>query len=322
MALLISPISAPSPGLALTFLGLCQIDHLHGSSFTNLAPQLITASAFMTAIAVRILTSSWVGGILAAAVVLSRGTVLAAVDHAGTFALLQPALCIFFLLLTIYARTGGQSWLNVGWVVLLASVLISPLMAIAICPVLALLCVQRQNTGQPQGTPLPWQRLTIVVGMLLLLLTLLHKYFPSSLTGMTLVGDHILSCFRNGVLFKDLIAPTWKHLANADLHWQLSLGSIAIAAVLSRHFPNAAALTFKVLLLMVGLTSIIDSIIAKNEQPAADSAVLAWISTGLDPMLLGLGAGVTWHALRLLLMALVTDYSRSPAPRDNMNGKT
>ncbi len=89
MALINSPISSSSPGLALTLLGLCQFDRLHGGSFTNLAPQLITASAFLTAVTARILTSSWVGGILAAAVVLSRGTVLAAVDHAGTFALLQ-----------------------------------------------------------------------------------------------------------------------------------------------------------------------------------------------------------------------------------------
>ena len=321
MALLISPISASSPGLALTFLGLCQLDRLHGGSFTNLAPQLITASAFMTAITARILTSSWVGGILAAAVVLSRGTVLAAVDHAGTFALLQPTLCIFFLLLTLYARTGGQSWLNVGWVFLLGSVLISPLMAIAILPVLALLGTQRQTAGDLKGKALTWQRLTLLVGTLLLLLTLLLKYWPSSLTGVTLVRDHFLICFRNGVIFKDLIVPTWKHLGNADLHWQLSIGSIAIAAVFSRHFPIGAALTFRVLLTMVGLTSIIDGIILKNELPAADSAVLAWIATGLDPILLGLGAGVTWHALRLLLMAMFTNYSRSPAPRDNMNGE-
>jgi hypothetical protein len=322
MALLISPIKAFSPGLALTFLGLCQLDRLHGGSFTSLAPQLITASAFMTAITARILTSSWVGGILAAAVVLSRGTVLAAVDHAGTFALLQPTLCIFFLLLTIYARTGGQSWLNVGWVFLLASVLISPLMAIAILPVLALLGTQRQTAGELKGKALTWQRFSILVGTLLLLLTLLHKYTPSSLSGVTLVRDHILICFRNGVIFKDLIVPTWKHLANADLHWQLSIGAIAIAAVLSRYFPIGAALTLRVLLIMVGLTSLIDGILSKNELPAAESSVLAWIATGLDPILLGLGAGVTWHALRLLLMAMFTDYSRSPAPRDNMEGET
>lgn len=322
MALINSPISSSSPGLALTLLGLCQFDRLHGGSFTNLAPQLITASAFLTAVTARILTSSWVGGILAAAVVLSRGTVLAAVDHAGTFALLQPTLCVFFLLLAIYARTGGQSWLNAGCAVLLASVLISPLMAIAISPVLVLLGIRQQNAGQLKDTPLTWQRMTIVVSTLLMLLTLLHKYTPSSLTGVTLARDHLLSYFRNGAIFKDLMVPTWKHLANADLHWQLSIGSIAIAAVLSRYFPNGAALTLRVLLVMVGLTSVIDTIISKNELPTADSTVLAWTSTGLDPILLGLGAGVTWYALRRLLMAVVTDYSRSPSPRDNMNGKT
>ena len=318
VVILASPTSPTSPGLALTFLGLCQFDRLDAGSLTNLAPQLITSSAFLTSITARLLTNSWVGGVLAAAVILSRGSVLAAADHAGSFMLLQPIACMFFLLLALYGRIRSQLCLYLGILVSLVSVLVAPVMSIVITPALLLLEIPWKNDKAHTLHTRSWSHMTNTIVALMLMLFLLNEFASSSMTALAVVRDQFLRSFGNHVAPHQIITNTWGHVAEADMHWQISLASISIAAVLSRYFPAQASLTFKLLLVMVGLACFTDGITSKIGPPATDSDFLWGIGIGLDPIVLGLGAAVTWHGLRLLLMTLIADYSRPAASHDNM----
>jgi hypothetical protein len=239
--------------------------------------------------------------------------VLAAADHAGSFMLMQPIICMFFLLLALYGRIRSQICLLFGVLVSLVGVLVAPVMSIVITPALLLLEIPWKNDKAQTFQTRAWSHLANTIVALILMFFVLNEFPSSSMTALAIVRDQFLRSYGNHAALQEIITNTWRHLAETDMHWQISFASISIAAVLSRYFPTQASLTFKLLLVMIGLACFADGITSKIGPPATDSDFLWGSAIALDPVVLGLGAAVTWHGLRLLLMTLIAGYSRPAA---------
>ena len=323
----LDPDALTSPGLAVTLFSMCQFKRLDLSAYLDFAPHLITMSAFFVAVTARILTSSWVGGVIAAGVVLSRGSILVGTYLAGTFLILQPAVALVFLFLALYARTRDATWLPILFAACVISVVISPIFGLLAWPLAvmtALRAVQHARRSQFGIHRLPLHIISITAALIVFpsIILLLHRYLPSSTRGVSTFIKQIGPLRLNGSSVTLLLGSAIAELEQQDLHRQCSLAVLAIAATWKRFLPRgsgfwAAAMTATALVALIvdgGLTAAAAR--QTNEANVRRVYNMTDAVFSLEPVLIGTAASYAWFCVRYLLSKLFPAYSSRQ--RDSM----
>jgi hypothetical protein len=323
----LDPDALTSPGLALSLLSMCQFKRLELDAYLDFAPQLITMSAFFVAVTTRILTSSWVGGVIAAGVVLSRGSILVGTHLAGTFLILQPAVALVFLLLALYTRTRNASWLPILFATCVISIAISPLFGLLAWPLAVLIGLRA--THHARGTQFSIHRLplhiTSIMAALIVfpaIIVALHDFLPSSTRGVSTFIKQIGQFRLNGNSVTLLLGSAIAELEQQDLHWQSSLAVLGIAATWKRFLPRGSGFWAFAITVITLLALVVDGglIAAAARQTSEMSVRRIYNMTdavfSIEPVLIGSAAGYAWFCVRYLVIRFFPAYSSRPRQRD------
>lgn len=323
---------ATSPGLELAFWAVCRAERLSVAAVLDYAPTLIGLSAFLVAVISRLLTSNWVGGLIAASVVLSRGSILKGTHIAGTAIILQPLVCLVFMLMCLYARTRDGRWLPALFATCVLAIVLSPLFALTawlLCVLLlARLLVLRLKTHLSAHRMRVDLMAVVVTLMVLPALTLSLRMFMPSATIPVAIVTKTLFTSSHGLSLMDHFMESARlglsEINDQDLHWQSSVAFLALAATWKRFLPRGSgfwALTIMVLSLS-GLW--IDGSLNKalETQTPAMNWPLSYKLTGaiasLEPIVIGTASAYAWFAVRSMLVTLFPGYSRSAPQHDKL----
>lgn len=256
-----------APGLALTMLARCSATRLEAEDFIHWNPWLFMGTALTASTTVRLLTSSWTSGLLAAVAVLSRGTLQsrAALAAAEPFSMFFVATCWCFAVLCL--RTQAIGWGVAALLAWTAAILYTPTLWVTLLalPVLILFAVRKapnhppnvplfaiQSQDPPQGSILGRKDLFILLAVALVLILFLFaalmRFFPESL--QTLNTLH-LALSPNAARIKDLW-PTVKeiyqmHAQDVDLHSLAALLLLCLHPFMGgrlKHIGRSASLCF------------------------------------------------------------------------------
>jgi hypothetical protein len=325
----LDPDALTSPGLAVSLLSLCQFKRLDLEAYLDFAPHLITMSAFFVAVTARIMTSSWVGGVIAAGVVLSRGSILVGTHLAGTFLILQPAVALMFLLLALYARTRDATWLPILFATCVISIVISPtfgLLAWPLAVMIGLRAIHHARGTQFSVHRLPLHIISISSALIVFpaIILALHHYLPSSTRGVSTFIKQIAQFRLNGNSFTLLLGSAIAELEQQDLHWQCSLGALAIAATWKRYLPRGSGFLAFAITVTALIALVVDGgLIAAAARQTNEIGVRRIYNMtdavfSLEPVLIGTAAGYIWFCVRYLVIRLFPAYSSRPRHRDSM----
>jgi hypothetical protein len=115
-----------SPGLILVMLARCQFAALEVEDFARWNAWLFLAATIFSAVATRLLTRSWIAGLLGAVAILSRGTV----QSKSMVVSAEPFASVFcamgFCYLTLFLRTFWRGWLVASTIALFCVALFCP----------------------------------------------------------------------------------------------------------------------------------------------------------------------------------------------------
>jgi hypothetical protein len=309
-----------SPGLALMLWGLCQIERLNVDTYIDIAPHLITMSAFFVAVTARLLTANWVGGLIAAAVVLSRGSVLSGTHLAGTFVLLQPLVCLIFLLLALYARTRDARWLPPAFAFCATAIFVSPLFALLAWPmtlIAALRAIRQSDSSIFSVHKLQLHLISMIMALIVfpLIIMALHIYSPSSTRGISTFISQLPQLSSGGHRLLLMAGSAIAELEQQDLHWQISVATLALAAALKRFLPSGSGFCALMLLTCSMIALVVDGGIIAAAARQSDNVEVRRIYNmtdalfSLEPLVIGLGASYAWFAVRYLIILVYPDYS-------------
>ena len=315
-----------SPGLEVFLWAICHTERLSVRSFMDYAPILIGLSAFLVALTSRLLTSNWVGGLLAASVVLSRGSILQGTHVAGTAVLIQPMICLVFGLMCLYARTRDARWLPVISAAAVLSIVISPLFALMAWPLFLILLARTSIHARKTHFSIHRFRLhmlTILTTLAVIpaLIASLRWAAPSSTTA---IGAFIKALYIYGLRpfeiqkLAELAAMGLAEAQRQDLHWQSSMALLALAATWTRFLPRGSGFWALAVFLLNLISLIIDGhLVGTLETQIPEiSSTLAYRMTGsvtsMEPLLIGTAASYAWFAVRTVIISIFPGYS-SPA---------
>ena len=326
---ILDPDALTSPGLALTLLGICQFKRLELNTYLDIAPHLITASALIVALTTRILTSSWVGGVIAAGVVLSRGSILVGTHLAGTFLLLQPAVAMVFLFIALFARTRDATWLPILFATSLIALAISPLFGLVAWFIAFILVVRAIHQARIHHVHLRQQPLLIIsISCALIafpsIILFLHHNFPSSTRGISTLVRQITQIRTNGNSFTLLLGSAIAEIEQQDLHWQCSLAALGIASAWRRYLPRgsgfwALSLTTTAIVALIFDGGLIAAAARQtNELSVRRIYNMTDAVFSLEPVLIGTAAGYAWFCARYFIIKVFPNYSSRPRRHDNI----
>jgi hypothetical protein len=319
-----------SPGLGLALVGLCQFKRVSMDSLFSYAPILIGLSSFLIAITSRILTSNWVGGMFAAAVVLSRGTILQGTHLAGTFLFLQPIAALLFLLIALYARTRSPQWLP--WVALtsLLSVYVSPLFSLVVWPLNAMIGIRlfrqaRRSYANVQRLPLHLFSIVFSFIAIPLLILKLNSVEPSSTRGVS-TFIHQLSLVKadGGSAILLLIGSAMAIFEQQDMHWLASFGLLGLAATWKRFLPRGSGFWALALVGAAAAALLVDGgLTAAAARQTSEQTLRRLYSMtdavfGLEPIIIGAGACYAWFAVRYIIILIFPSYISVSHQHDNV----
>lgn len=318
-----------SPGLRLFFTGVCRFKRLSLDSFLDYAPLLIGLSTFLTALTARLLTSNWVSGMLAATVVLSRGTILQGTHVAGAFLLVQPLTSLVFFFLALYSRSRHPSMLIPFVISSIMCTAVSPLIGIIVW-LLTGMIVLRLLRQFPKAFAKPQvmapQLLLLVANLVILpfLVYYLHRAEPSSTQSVSI-----------STLQLRLILADWKQLLpvlgsaiaifeQQDFHWLLSFAALGLAGTWTRFLPRGSGFVALAITSCCVFALLIDGAITAQATTqiylanfrryfSMTDAVFA-----MEPVLLGAAASYTWFAVRYVLIRIFPTYISDSQQRSNM----
>lgn len=321
-----------SPGLTLTLWGICHHERLTARAFMDYAPIGIGLSAFTVATTSRLLTSNWVGGLLASSVVLSRGSILRGTHVVGTNVMTQSLICLLLGTFCLYARTRDARWLLPLSLLLGATCLAAPILTPIAWLLYVIIFIRTLNHLRKAHFRMPRFRLQLAsISLTLLALPILiyslHRLKPSATLALA-----------DFVKFFDFQAP-WKirlskvlnlcslavtELQHQDLHWQASLGWVAIAATWKRYLPRGSGFWALSLLLLSLMGLAVDGFFVENASATIPEAAtpLAYKMTtptsALEPVLIGTAVSYVWFAVRSLLISIFPGYSRPTHGHDRI----
>ena len=323
------PNVSTSPGLALILFTLCNVERLNIGSYSDLAPYFVSIGAFFTAVTARVLTSSWVGGMIAASVILSRGTILQATRIAGSYSLAQPLMCLFFLLLVFYTYAQSALWLALLSVVLAFILILNPLQLLISWPIAlmtAIVFFRRQGKHNvPSGRffQQPSTYLALIT-LLPIAVFLIKKFSPSAVKSLAAVFHLAASSFNNPGALGPWINASFANLKHGDLQWQLSLAVVAICSFASKWLPKGTSHCLRLLFTMTVLAAIIDGALVSSATEATfelSSNYVPGISVAtisFEPILVGMSASLVWYFVRHVLIIFYPNYSKAEPPRDRI----
>ncbi len=317
----LDPHAPTSPGLAAVFLSICLFDKLDANSFTSLATQFVTLTALLVAVTARLITSSWVGGLLASAVVLSRGSVLQAKTLAGAYSVMQPMVCLYFLLIALYVRSRFAALLPMIFSILGLATLIAPTFALTASAVSATLWWNFSKGNRPQN---PLSKYSILGGLTAvalaypLILLLLSWIAPSSTKNLLAPILPANNPLHPLILFNQALAAGWSAFLGTDAHEKISVVLLLLAAIWTKYLQNGVPFFLRLLILTFVLACITDGALNVMGLPTSATALRSTLLMSMEPLIIGLSAAIAWSGIRILLMTLFPDYSRSKAHRDTL----
>ena len=320
-----------SPGLEAILWSICQSKRLTVGEYMDSAPLMIGMSAFLVAITARLLTSTWVGGFIAASVVLSRGSILQGTHLATTAFFQQVLVTLVFLISCLYLRSRDARWLPFAFVACIFAILLSPIFSLAsLLLALALLSRSLNHALKSQFSVHRFRlHLFSIVSMLLIIPALvfaLRTIMPASTSALSSIARQ-LGLWRDysglwTITSRSFV--TWlSEIKAQDFHFQVSLGIIAIAATWKRYLPRGSgfwALTMTIL----GVAALtVDGALRAALLTTSDTAwPLGLKITGamaqLEPLIVGTAAAYSWFAARSLIVAVFPSYSSPPTAHDRI----
>lgn len=318
-----------SPGLRLSFVGICQFKRLSLDSFLEYAPVLIGLSTFFIALTARILTSNWVGGMLAAAVVLSRGTLLQGTHLAGTFWVLQPLTSLTILLLALYARSRNYRFLPPFVVACIFCTLVSPVMGIVFWALNGLIVLRLLLHGSHSYMPFKTFRLHLLPSacalvLLPLVIIYLHRIEPSSTQAVSIVITQARLLVHNWKNMLPLLGSVIAIFEQQDIHWLLSFAMLGIAATWKRYLPRGSGFLALAIISGAAMALLIDGGITSQATKQFTPVVIRRYYSmtdavfGLEPLILGAGACYAWFAVRYIIILIFPSYLSVSHQRNNM----
>jgi hypothetical protein len=317
----IDPHASTSPGLAAVFLSICLFDKLDANSFTSLATQFVTLTALLVAITARVITSSWVGGLLASAVVLSRGSVLQAKTLAGAYSIMQPTVCLYFLLLALFVRSRFAGLLPMIFFVLALATLISPpfvLIASAVSVILWWNASKAKSASNHSRQYLETGGIIAAAAFYPAMVLLVGAVAPSSIKNLTALNPTIKNPLDALMIVNQSLGATWSAFLGTDSHEKASVFILLLAAVWTKHLRDGVPFFLRTLVLTFCLACLTDGALHMIAFPTSAQPLRSTLLMSLEPMIVGLSAALIWMGIRIILTNIYPDYSRSKAHRDTL----
>lgn len=318
-----------SPGLRLAFIGFCQFNRLSLNSFLEYAPLLIGLSTFLTALTARILTSNWVGGMLAATVVLSRGTILQGTHVAGAFWFVQLLTSLVFFFLALSSRSRRPSLLVPFILSGFMCTYMSPLMGIVLWSltgmlVLRLMWQRLKEFAKPRV--LAHQLLLLLASLVILPLMIyhLHRVEPSSTQSIILFATQMRHLLRDWKQLLPLLGSAIAIFEQQDFHWLLSFAVIGLAGTWKRFLPRGSGFAALAITSCCVIALLIDGAITAQATAQINpvnfrryysmtDAVFA-----MEPVILGAAASYAWFAVRYVIIRIFPSYISASRERDGV----
>lgn len=320
-----------SPGLESILMAICQFKRLTTEEYVGLAPIMIGSSAFLVAVTARILTSNWVGGFIAASVVLSRGSVIEGTHMASTNFFVQLMVSLVFLMAGLYLRSRDARWLPLVFIAALTTIIISPLFSLGTLIIATGLLVRTLNHAHRSKFVLHRSTLHFVsiistLVIIPILIVLLKKIMPAATQPIGAVLRHLGVIGVNSAsphIVKTTFVTLLQEIKIQDFHLQSSIAIIAIAATWRRYLPRGSG-SWALIVSLITLSSLsIDGSLRATFVSGVESFwPLEFKLTGalapLEPIIVGIGAAYAWFAIRSLIIALFPGYSSPPGPHDRI----
>jgi hypothetical protein len=320
-----------SPGLEALLLAVCQTKRLTIEGVMDFVPIMIGTSAFLVALTARLLTSTWVGGFIAASVVLSRGSILQGTHLAATLSIQQVMVTLTMLMACLYMRTRDARWLPATFVVCFFSIMMSPLFSLSAWMLSLILLARALNHALRSQFSVHRFRLHLfsTLSMLLIvpvLVLVLRQIMPTSTSAISAVLYHFSpkDAPLNALFVINSSFVTWlSELRKQDFHFHASLALIAVAATWKRHLPRgsgfwAMAVTFLSLVALLVDGALRAFYLAGAESPWALNLKLTGAVEPFEPLIIGSAAAYVWYAVRLVMLALFPSYSSHPVVHDRI----
>lgn len=320
-----------SPGLEAVFWGVCQVKRLSVEEYVKLAPVMIGATSFLVALTSRILTSTWVGGFVAASVVLSRGSFLEGTHLASSSFFVQFLVSLVFLLTAIYLRSRDARWLPAIFTVAITAILFHPVFALSVFLMTIALLMRTLNHAHRSKFVLHRSSLHFIsiVSMIIIvpvLVLALRSIMPASTSPIGAVLRH-LEVMGNSNSATNQGRPPFvtllTELQHQDFHFQCSLALIAIAATWKRYLPRGsgfwAMLVFGLGLVALTIDGALRAVLLAGLESYWPMALkLTGAIAALEPVIIGTASAYAWFTLRALLMAVFPSYSSPPGAHDRI----
>jgi hypothetical protein len=323
------PNGALSPGLSIVLWTICQGQRLSVEAFMNFAPMIIGATALIVAMTSRLLTSTWVGGFLAASVVLSRGSILQG-THVVSTSFFQQFLMSTVLLFTIlYLRTRDARWLPLILCASCAIIIGSPLASLTMFLLAVALFlkafVQTRRTNSTLKHPLQHTLGSATLALATLaLVAAIHQSSPQASSTLLRVLRTLYTSIQdasNLSFFAEGLKALKQELQRQDFHFQTSLAAIAVAGTFRRYLPRGSGACAVLITLFTLQGLLVDSALHPlGSQEIVTETPLSLKLTGaiatIEPALIGIAISYGWLALRMLLIKFIPRYNaRSLASR-------
>jgi hypothetical protein len=304
-----------SPGLLASFAMTCQLHRLSVSQWLGLGTHLTTLTAFLVALTARVLTRNWVSGIIAAAVILSRGSLVKIAHTATAMALTQPVVAAFFLVGALFTRTRDPLLIPVMNMVIILAVFMSPVLGLVVWPPLIALSFYLWNKSRrghwPRSEILPAIISTLVAVIAIpLMIFMMRWYLPGTTLAVAETVHQLWPLTNAWSNAPNIISSVIAAIETQDFHWQASIAIMTLATTWRRFLPSGSGAWSGGLLLLIVSALVVDgALIAAATRQDIDATIMRYfgMASGLasfEPVIIGVSAALSWFALKKSLAML------------------
>ena len=315
----LDPAANVSPALVVSFLALCQHQKLSLEGWLSIGPQLSVFTSFLVALTARILTRNWVAGVLAAAVYLSRGSLITVAHTASSASLLHPLITLFFLVAALYTRTKEQGLIPIMNILLVFCTFVSPLFGlVAWMPLLGLVpYLYRKAKIEAKALEefLPGIVSTFIATIAIPgVIFTIHKILPGATLPCSAIARQFMQLALHPSGIPKLIGAVIAELEVQDFHWQTSVAVLALATTWRRFLPSGSGAWSGGLLLLILSALLADaSLIGEAARQTYEVSVIRYFKmatavTSLEPVVIGGSAALAWFAAKRFLTYVYTNY--------------
>jgi hypothetical protein len=149
-----------------------------------------------------------------------------------------------------------------------------------------------------------------------LIVILLGMVAPSSTRN--LIALDVSSPIDALITFKQALVAAWTSFLGIDGHEKISALILLLAAIWTKHLQNGVPFFLRLLMVTFFLACLTDGALHVMGLSSSTNTLRSSLLMSLEPLIIGLSAAIMWAGLRILLMTLYPDYSRSKAHRDTL----